>query len=142
MATGEVYTFGKHGEGQLGRSTSVPPSEEGGEGKLDDETWHLSPQLIPSLGDGCKVVWVGARGNQTFVAVNESLVFDQSLGKCQVFADSQTIGTYMYMYMYTGYVVGVLKSLRISHRITVSQTRRILSRAQRKSDCETTSAYP
>ena len=123
MAAGEVYTFGKHGEGQLGRSTSVPPSEEGGEGKLDDETWHLSPQLIPSLGDGCKVVWVGARGNQTFVAVNESLVFDQSLGKCQVFADSQTIGTYMYMCMYTGYVVGMLKSLRISLRITVSRTR-------------------
>ena len=52
----------------------------------------MSPGPIPSLGDECKVVWVGARGNQTFVAVNESLVSDQNLGKCRIFADSHTIG--------------------------------------------------
>ena len=52
----------------------------------------MTPGPIPSLGNGCKVVWVGARGNQTFVAVNESLVSDQNLGKCSVFADTHTIG--------------------------------------------------
>ena len=57
-----------------------------------NEAWNMSPGPIPSLGDECKVVWVGARGNQTFVAVNESLVSDQNLGKCRIFADSHTIG--------------------------------------------------
>ena len=86
ICTGEVYTFGKYGEGQLGRS---------GEGDAgDSEAWHLSPGPIPSLSDGCEVVWVGAGSNQTFVAVNESLVSDQNLGKCHVFADSQSIGRY------------------------------------------------
>ena len=92
VTTGEVYTFGKHGEGQLGRS----PEREGGapglKGDKEKEVWHMTPGPIPSLGDGCKVVWVGARGNQTFVAVNESLVSDQNLGKCCVFADTHTIG--------------------------------------------------
>ena len=82
-----MYTFGKHGECQLGRS----PEGEGGAGK-DKGVWHMTPCPIPSLGGGCKVVWVGARGNQTFVAVNESLVSDQNLGKCSVFADTHTIG--------------------------------------------------
>ena len=88
--SGEVFTFGKHGEGQLGRS---PEGEEGaGKADKDKEVWHMTPSPIPSLGDGCKVVWVGARGNQTFVAVNESLVSDQNLAKCCVFADTHTIG--------------------------------------------------
>ena len=86
--TGEVFTFGKHGEGQLGRTAE----REGGAGKGAKETWHMTPGPIPNLADGCKVVWVGARGNQTFVAVNESLVSDQNLGKCRVFADTHTIG--------------------------------------------------
>ena len=50
--------------------------------------------------DECKVVWVGARGNQTVVAVNESLVSDQNLGKCHVFADTKTIGKqHNYVYL-------------------------------------------
>ena len=92
-----MYTFGKHAEGQLGRSSSADDSGEGAvkeDNSKENETWCLSPGPIPSLGDGCKVVWVGARGNQTFVAVNESLVSDQNLGKCRVFADSHTIGEY------------------------------------------------
>ena len=96
VCTGEVYTFGKHGEGQLGRSAMKRGGgKEEGRGERQQqnkEVWHLSPGPIPSLGDGCKVVWVGARGNQTFVAVNESLISDQNLGKCCVFADSNTIG--------------------------------------------------
>ena len=39
--------FGKHGEGQLGRSAE---GEGGGTGKGQEaEAWHLSPGLIPSL---------------------------------------------------------------------------------------------
>ena len=50
--------FSKHGEGQLGRSAE---GEGGGAGKGQEvEAWHLSPGLIPSLGDSCKVVWIGA----------------------------------------------------------------------------------
>ena len=41
--------------------------EGGGTGKGQEaEAWHLSPGLIPSLGDSCKVVWIGACSNQTF----------------------------------------------------------------------------
>ena len=62
-STGDV-AFGKHGEGQLGRSAE---GEGGGTGKGQEaEAWHLSPGLIPSLGDSCKVVWIGACSNQTF----------------------------------------------------------------------------
>ena len=103
---GEVYTFGKHAEGQLGRSSSTDdPGEEAvkGENSKENETWYLTPGPIPSLGDGCKVVWVGARGNQTFVAVNESLVSDQNLGKCHVFADLHTIGEYSYCTLWCVY---------------------------------------
>ena len=92
LYAGEVYTFGKYGEGQLGRSAPSEGSGGKGERRQDNEAWHLSPSPIPSLGDGCKVVWVGAGGNQTFIAVDESLVSDQNLSKCHVFADSQTIG--------------------------------------------------
>ena len=92
LYSGEVYTFGKYGEGQLGRSSPSEASGGKGERRKDSEAWHLSPSPIPSLGDGCKVVWVGAGGNQTFIAVNENLVSDQNLSKCHVFADSQTIG--------------------------------------------------
>ena len=60
-STGDV-AFGKHGEGQLGRSAE---GEGGGTGK-GQEAWHLSLGLIPSLGDSCKVVWIGACSNQTF----------------------------------------------------------------------------
>lgn len=67
----------------------TPEEAEGGK-----EAWHMTPGPLPSLGDGCRVVWVGARGNQTFVAVNESLVFDQNLGRCHVFADKHTIGQF------------------------------------------------
>ena len=84
--------FGKHGEGQLGRSAE---GEGGGAGKGQEaEAWHLSPGLIPSLRDSCKVVWIGARSNQTFVAVNESLVSNHNLRKCGVFADKKSIGLF------------------------------------------------
>ena len=47
----------------MGRSAE---GEGGGTGKGQEaEAWHLSPGLIPSLGDSCKVVWIGACGKQT-----------------------------------------------------------------------------
>ena len=79
---GVVFTFGKHQEGQLGRK-----KEEG-----DDEAWHMVPRPVVHLGEECKVTWVGARGNQTFIALDESLISDSSLSKCCVFANSETIG--------------------------------------------------
>ncbi len=80
--SGEVFTFGKHQEGQLGRK-----KEEG-----DDDAWHMTPRPVALLGDECKVAWVGARGNQTFISVDESLVSEVALSKCRVFASSQSIG--------------------------------------------------
>ena len=48
----------------MGRSAE---GEGGGTGKGQEaEAWHLSPGLLPSLGDSCKVVWLGACSKQTF----------------------------------------------------------------------------
>ncbi len=82
MQSGEVFTFGKHQEGQLGSKR-----EEG-----DDDAWHTTPRPIALLGEQYKVTWVGARGNQTFVSVDESLVSELSLSKCRVFASPRAIG--------------------------------------------------
>ena len=46
--------FGKYGEGQLGRPAEGD-GDRAGKGQ-EAEAWHLSPGLIPSLGDSCKVV--------------------------------------------------------------------------------------
>jgi len=68
LQSGEVFTFGRHQEGQLGRK----------KGEEDDETWHMVPRPVPMLGEECKATWVGASGNQTFIAVDESLVSESS----------------------------------------------------------------
>ena len=86
LGSGEVYTFGKHQEGQLGR-------QKGEEG---DESWHMVPQPVPMLGDGCKSTWVGARGNQTFISVDESLVSDSDLSRCRVFSNTQSLGKHFH----------------------------------------------
>ena len=87
LQSGEVYTFGKHQEGQLGRRR-----KEGG----DAETWHMVPARVDSIGGGgsCKVTWIGAKGNQTFFAVDEMLISKESLSRCKVFTSSspKTIG--------------------------------------------------
>lgn len=85
LQSGEVFTFGRHQEGQLGRK----------KGKEEDETWHMTPQLVPMLGEGCKATWVGASGNQTFIAVDESLVSETTLSACKVFASPQAIGEFI-----------------------------------------------
>lgn len=82
LQSGEVWTFGKHQEGQLGRK-----KEEG-----DEDSWNSTPRPVPNLGDGFKATWIGARGNQTFIAMDESLVSENSIRNCSVFANSQTIG--------------------------------------------------
>ena len=82
LQSGEVFTFGRHQEGQLGRK----------KGEEDDETWHMVPRPVPMLGEECKATWVGASGNQTFIAVDESLVSESALSRCKVFASPQAIG--------------------------------------------------
>lgn len=83
LQSGEVYTFGKHQEGQLGRRR-----KEG----ANAETWHTVPARVDSIGGGgggaCKVTWIGAKGNQTFFAVDEMLVSKESLSRCKVFSSS------------------------------------------------------
>ena len=82
LSSGEVYTFGKHQEGQLGRQP------EG----LDDASWNLVPGLMKIPGEASRAKWISASGNQTFVAVDESLISANSLPRCRVFANSQCIG--------------------------------------------------
>lgn len=82
LETGQVYTFGKYQEGQLGRSKGVG----------DDETWHMVPRSVNNVGGVCKATWVGAKGNQTFIAIDEMLISELSLSRCKVFANSHAVG--------------------------------------------------
>ena len=86
LQSGQIFTFGKHQEGQLGRQKQ----EE------DDESWHMVPRSVSGFGDHRKAMWIGARGNQTFIAVDESLVSENSIGSCKVFGNSQMIGTFVF----------------------------------------------
>lgn len=88
LHSGEVYTFGKYQEGQLGREKIKEDNNDDG----DDETWHMRPRPVTQFGERCKATWVGAKGNQTFIAVDECLVSETSLSKSKVFANSQAIG--------------------------------------------------
>ena len=82
LQSGQIYTFGKHQEGQLGRQRQ----EE------DDDTWHMVPRPVSGFGDHRKAMWIGARGNQTFISVDESLVSEMWIGSCKVFSNPQIIG--------------------------------------------------
>lgn len=82
LQSGKVYTFGKHLEGQLGRRKKVG----------EHDTWHMVPRPMDNVGGACKANWVGAKGNQTFVAVDEMLISELSLSRCKVFANSEVIG--------------------------------------------------
>ena len=83
LDSGEVYTFGKHQEGQLGRQKLEAD---------DDESWFMVPQPVVGVGARCKASWIGARGNQTFIVVDELLVSKSSLSNCTVFANTEMIG--------------------------------------------------
>lgn len=83
LETGEVYTFGKYQEGQLGRKKK--------DGELSD-TWHLSPGPVDDVGGMCKATWIGAKGNQTFIAIDEMLISKESLSRCKVFCSSKAVG--------------------------------------------------
>lgn len=82
LSDGRVYTFGKFQEGQLSRS-----KEEG-----DDSYWHMIPRSVSGFDEKCKATWVGAQGNKTFIAVDESLVSENSLSHCKIFANSEVLG--------------------------------------------------
>ena len=82
LQSGQIYTFGKYQEGQLGRQKQ----------NEDDDTWHMVPRPVSGFGDHRKAMWIGARGNQTFISVEESLVSENWIGSCKVFSNSQTIG--------------------------------------------------
>jgi E3 ubiquitin-protein ligase MYCBP2 len=83
LQSGQIYTFGKHQEGQLGRQK---------QDEDDSDTWHMVPRPVTGFGDHRKAMWVGARGNQTFIAVDESLVSETWISSCKVFSNSQMIG--------------------------------------------------
>ena len=83
LQSGQIYTFGKHQEGQLGRQK---------QDEDDNDTWHMVPGPVAGFGDHRKAMWVGARGNQTFIAVDESLVSETWISGCKVFSNSQMIG--------------------------------------------------
>ena len=76
----------------MGRQAPSDGEEGEEEAVKKKETWHLIPHPIPTLGGDCKAEWVGARGNHTFIAVDESLISDQNLGFYRVFADTQIVG--------------------------------------------------
>lgn len=78
----QVYTFGKFQEGQLGRR-----KEDG-----DDNNWHMIPRSVSGFDGRCKATWVGAQANQTFIAVDESLVSETSLSRCTVFSNGHVFG--------------------------------------------------
>lgn len=82
LHSGQIYTFGKHQEGQLGRQKQED----------DDDTWNMVPQPVAGFGDHRKAMWIGARGNQTFIAVDESLVSETWISSCKVFSNSEMIG--------------------------------------------------
>ena len=46
----------------------APSDKEEEEEEVKKETWHSIPHPIPTLGSDCRAVWVGGRGNLTFIA--------------------------------------------------------------------------
>jgi len=82
LAAGQVYTFGKCMEGQLGHSMQTK----------DVINWHMTPRLVPGFDERCRATWVGAQGNQTFIAVDEMLVTESSLSQHQIFSNNHMLG--------------------------------------------------
>ncbi len=82
LADGRVFTFGKYMEGQLGRSMK----------EKDIMNWHMSPRSVAGYDERCRATWVGAQGNQTFIAVDEMLVSESSLSQYRAFSNNQMLG--------------------------------------------------
>ena len=93
LSTGEVYTFGKNQDGQLGRE----PVELDG----DKDTWNTVPGVMEIPGESCRVKWIQTSGSQTFVAIDESLISETGLTQCRVFANSLCIGGRGLSYCYS-----------------------------------------
>ena len=82
----ETFTFSlSFQEGQLGREAD----------DADDNSWNMIPGPISLPGDSCQAKWVSASGNQTFIAVDESLISENTLTKCQIFAHPECFGKFI-----------------------------------------------
>ena len=82
LADGQVFAFGKCQEGQLGHCMRAK----------DTINWHMAPRPVPGFDESCRATWIGAQGNQTFIAVDEMLVSENSLSQYQVFSNTQMLG--------------------------------------------------
>ena len=93
---GEVFTFGCHSKGQLGRDAPVEGlcrSVASAEEMAERELWFASPGPVPNLGTGSgrTATWIGASGDQTFIKLDESLINARSLSKVSVMANKRSI---------------------------------------------------
>ena len=52
--------------------------------------------LHVGLCDGQNAKWVGARGNQTFVILDEMLITEAAISQYKAFANSEMIGKYTF----------------------------------------------
>lgn len=99
---GEVYTFGNHQKGQLGRSPVISPQEsQPGQSSSSKYTsprtpWYSIPTQVPNIGPrhGRRATWVGASGDQTFIKIDESLINALSISKSTVTANRNSLGEF------------------------------------------------
>ena len=52
----------------------------------------MTPGRVMLASDSYKAKWISASANQTFIAVDESLISEELLPKCQIFGQSDCIG--------------------------------------------------
>ena len=67
------------------------------EEELDDHLWHTVPGPVLLEGDSYRPKWIRAYGNQSFISVDESLISESVLPKCQVFGHPECIGKYSHV---------------------------------------------
>lgn len=102
---GEVYTFGNHQKGQLGREVPQSTVLETTQASNSPNTgcssrysnprnpWYSAPGAMPNVGPrhGRRATWVGASADQTFIKIDESLINSVSLAKSTVIANRNSI---------------------------------------------------
>lgn len=99
---GEVYTFGSHQKGQLGRNGNDVGSSSSrtGSSSRRDGSWYALPGLVPGVGPrfGRRATWIGAAGDQTFIKVDESLINSLSLEKATVTGNKTCIRKFKFFF--------------------------------------------
>ncbi|CAJ0954714.1 unnamed protein product, partial [Mesorhabditis belari] len=77
---GQVWTFGAHKQGQLGRDSSDP-------------LWHCRPQAVPGFGpqSGILATWIGCVGDVTIVHSARSLFTHESIQDAQIIANKSCL---------------------------------------------------